>query len=202
MKMRRNQPTSISEIIRDTKIWTDLKKGMKAGNDEMMNAFGTNDFSAIVERIVRKGEIEVTQEFRDEEIETRRKQIVDFLIRNAVDARTGRPFTPDIIDSALKQVGARIDKQSVERQIPNLIEKIRTIIPLKIETKKIRIVVPAVHTGRVYGIVQEYKEKEEWLNNGDLELILNIPVGMQTDFYDKLNGITHGSAITQEITEK
>lgn len=202
MKLRKNEKVGLNEIIRDTRIWTDLKKGMKAGNDEMMNAFGTTEFNTIVEKIVRKGEIEVTQEFRDEEIETRKKQIIDFLIRNAFDARTRRPFTHDIIESSLKQAGIRIDKQPVDRQISNIIEKLRTIIPIKIETKKIRVVIPAMHTGRVYGIIQEYKEKEDWLNNGDLEVILNIPVGMQTDFYDKLNGVTHGSAITQEMKEE
>ena len=61
--------------------------------------------------------------------------------------------------------------------------------------------VPAVHTGKVYGLLQEYKEKEDWLGNGDLQITLNIPVGIQMEFYDKLNGITHGSAISEEIKE-
>lgn len=199
MKLRRNEKVDFIDVLRDTRIWTDLKKGMKASNDEMMNAFGTSEFNTIVEKIVRKGEIEVTQEFRDEEIETRKKQIVDFLLRNAVDARTGRPFTPDIIESAIKHTGVKIDKQPVDRQIKIIIDKLRSIIPIKLETKKLRIVIPAVHTGRVYGIIQEYKEKEDWLNNGDLEVVINIPVGLQMEFYDKLNGITHGSSIVTEM---
>jgi len=45
------------------------------------------------------------------------------------------------------------------------------------------IKIPAEHTGKVYGLVQEYKEKENWLSNGDLEVVVNIPVGLQEDFY-------------------
>jgi len=202
IKMRKGQKTDISEVIRDTIIWTDLKKGMRAGKNELELSFGTSNFPAIVEKIVKKGDIEVTQEFRDEAVEQKRKQIIDFLIRNAVDARTNRPFTPDIIQSSLKQAGAKIDKQPIEKQIKPIIESLTKIIPIKISSKKIRVVIPAVHTGRAYGIVQEYKESENWLNNGDLEVILNIPVGIQTEFYDKLNSVTHGSAITQEIKEK
>lgn len=202
IKMRKGQKIDISEVIRDTTIWSDLKKGMRAGKNEIENAFGTTDFNLIVERIVKKGEIEVTQEFRDEAVEQKRKQIIDFFVKNAVDARTNRPFTAEMIESSLKQAKVKIDKQAIEKQIPLLSGALSTIIPLKIQTKKIKIIIPAVHTGRAYGIVQEYKESENWLGNGDLEVILNIPVGIQTEFYDKLNNVTHGSSITQEIKEK
>jgi ribosome maturation protein SDO1 len=107
-----------------------------------------------------------------------------------------------MIENSLKQVGAKIDKQPIEKQIKSIIEALTKIIPIKIESKKIKVIIPASHTGRAYGIVQEYKESENWLGNGDLEVILNIPVGIQTEFYDRLNSITHGSAITQEIKEK
>jgi len=202
MKLKKGQKIDISEVIRDNAIYNDLKKGMRAGSDVLSSAFETTNFPEIVEKIVRKGDLEVTQEFRDEAVEQKRKQIIDFLVKNAIDSRTNRPFTPDMIESSLKQAGAKIDKQPVERQIKSVIESMAKIIPIRIESKKIRVVIPAIHTGRAYGIVQEYKESENWLSNGDLEVVLNIPVGIQTDFYDKLNSITHGSAITQEIKEK
>jgi len=202
MRLKKGQKVDISEVIRDTAIYTDLKKGMRAGNDVLESAFETSNFPEIVEKIVKRGDLEVTQEFRNEAVEQKRKQIIDFLIKNAVDARTNRPFTPDMIENSLKQAGAKIDKQPIEKQIKPIIESLKKIIPIKIESKQIKVVIPAVHTGRVYGIVQEYKESENWLGNGDLEVILSIPVGIQTEFYDKLNSITHGSAITQEIKEK
>src|SRR3989344_4769421 len=168
---------------------------------KLEKAFGTTDLYEIVERIVKKGEILVTQEFRDEALENRRKQIVDFLVRNAVDARTNRPFTPNIIESAIKQAGVKIENKAVDMQIKNVIESLNKIIPIKIETKKLKIRIPAQHTGKSYGLFQEYKEKEEWLNDGSLEVVISIPVGIQSEFYDRLNSITHGSAITSEVKE-
>jgi len=201
MKLKKGQQVDINDVIRDTAIYTDLKKGFHAGSAELGNVFGTTDFPEIVKQIVKKGELEVTQEFRDEALETQRKRVVDFLIRNAVDASSGRPFTPDILESAIREAGARIDNQPVDRQIKGIIEKLRGIIPIKIETKKLKVKIPAMHTGKVYGLVNEYKEKEEWLGNGDLEIVLNIPVGIQIEFYDKLNAVTHGSAISEEVKE-
>jgi ribosome maturation protein SDO1 len=201
MRLRKGIGADIGSIIRDNAIYTDQKKGMRAGKDELMNAFGTTDFNEIVARIVKKGEIEVTQEFRDEALESKKKQVIDFISKNAVDPRTGRPFTPDIIESAIREAGARIDARPVEKQIGYIIETLKKVIPIKIETKKIKIKIPAEHTGRTYGLIQEYKDKEEWLSDGSLEVVLSIPSGIQSDFYDKLNSVTHGSAITSEVKE-
>lgn len=201
MKLRKGIAVSISDVIRDNFVYTDLKKGMKAGKAELELSFGTTELPSIVERIVKKGELEVTQEFRDEALENRKKQVVDFLSKNAVDARTNRPFTPDMISNALKQAGVKIENVSVDKQIKNIIETLKKAIPIKIETKKIKIKIPAQFTGQVYGLIQEYKEKEDWLSDGSLEVILNIPVGITMDFYDRLNKITHGSALTSEIKE-
>ena len=64
-----------------------------------------------------------------------------------------------------------------------------------------KITIPAQHTGRVYGIINEYKESEEWLGTGDLVVVLNVPAGLIMDFYDKLNGVTHGAGLSEEIGE-
>ena len=202
MKLKRGDDIDISEVIRDNSIYTDQKKGMKAGNSELEIAFNTTDFNEIVRKLILKGQVEVTKEFRDEKLENRRKQVVDFLVRNSIDSRTGRPFTPETIENALKEGGAKIVDKSVEKQMKGIVESLSKVVPIKIETKKIKIVVPAVHTGKIYGLIQDYKEKEEWLGNGDLQAVLNIPVGLQMDFYDKLNSETHGSVLTEEIREE
>ncbi len=201
MKLRKGEKISIGNVIRDVSIYTDIKKGMRAGTAELENVFGTTELNVIVDKIVRKGEVEVTQEFRDEALENRKKQVIDFLSKNAIDARTNRPFTPDMIANSLKQAGIKIENLPVEKQIKNITESLKRIIPIKLESKKIKIKIPAQFTGRAYGLVQEYKEKEDWLSDGSLEVILSIPNGVLMDFYDKLNSITHGAAITQEIKE-
>ncbi|KHO52909.1 MAG: hypothetical protein QT05_C0013G0026, partial [archaeon GW2011_AR13] len=39
------------------------------------------------------------------------------------------------------------------------------------------------------------------LNDGSLEVIVNVPAGMIMSFFDKLNSITRGSALTENIKE-
>jgi ribosome maturation protein SDO1 len=182
-------------------IFHDIKKGEKAPEKDLKEAFGTTDVNEIVKKIVKEGEIQTTQEFRDAEQEKRFKQVVDFLVKNAYDPQTGRPHTTERIKNALEQANVNIKNTSIENQISEILEKISVLIPIKIETKKVKIKIPAVHTGKAYGVVAIYKVSENWLNDGSLEVIVEVPSGMIMDFYDKLNGVTHGSAITEEIKE-
>lgn len=187
--------------VEGDRVFTDVKKGMTASSADLENAFGTSDIYEVAKKIIRNGDIEVTQEHRDEEKEQKIKQVVNFLASNAVDPQTGHPHSMERIKNALNEAHIQIKNKPVENQIKEIVEAINSIIPIKLEMKRVKVIVPAMHTGRAYGVVNQYKEKENWLDNGNLEVILSIPAGIIMDFYDKLNDVTHGSAITEEIKE-
>lgn len=193
---------SISEVLSMNRIFYDSKKGLHVSDEDLEEAFGTSDVLKAAERIVVKGEVQVPKEYKDRERGEKKKQIVDFLSRHSVDPRTDLPHTADRIANAIEETGANIENKPIEQQITKIIEKIRVVLPIKIKTKKLKVRVPAEYTGRVYGLITEYKESENWLSNGELEAVINVPVGLQEGFYDKLNSITHGSAITQELKEE
>ncbi len=183
------------------RIFTDSKKGIAPSSSELNEAFGTTDISEISKKIIKEGEVQLTQEHRDAEQEQKFKQVITFLTTNAIDPQTKNPHTPERIKNALEQAHVNIKNVPVENQIKELVEAISKIIPIKLETKKVKITIPAIHTGKAYGAVAQYKEEENWLNNGDLQVIANIPSGILIDFYDKLNSVTHGAALTEEIKE-
>ena len=183
------------------KIFKDLKKGMVASQEDLKEAFGTTDTDEIIKRIVKEGEILTTQDYRDEEREKRVKQVVDFLIVNAVDPKTGNPHTSERIKNALEQAHVNIKNIPVENQINEILQELTKVIPITIKVKKIRVTIPAIHTGRAYGVINPYKADEEWQNDGSLVATLNVPAGAVMGFYDKLNSITHGSALTEDIKE-
>ena len=97
------------------KIFTDSKKGQVASNNDLKEAFGTTDISIIIEKIIKNGEVLLTQEHRDEEKEKKFKQVIDFLTSNAVDPQTGNPHSSERIKNALEQAHMNI------KNIPNAI---------------------------------------------------------------------------------
>jgi len=182
-------------------IFKDIKKGEKASETELKEAFGITDASKIALEIVKKGEVLVTQEQRSAEHEKKFKQAVDFLSANSVDPKTGNPHTAERIKSALEQAHINIKNVPIENQIKEIIAEISKILPIKMETKTVKITIPAMHTGKAYGIVAQYKKDESWLDDGSLRVVVNVPSGIVMNFYDQLNSVTHGSALTEEVRE-
>src|SRR3989344_5445561 len=85
---------NVSAALNSPAIYTDATRGLAASKAELENAFGTADVYAIAEQIMKKGEIQKNQEFRDAEREKRVKQVVDLVLRNAVDQH-GRSYTEE-----------------------------------------------------------------------------------------------------------
>ncbi len=199
MKFKKGQTDSIE--AQGDRVFTDSKKGETPPQASLEEAFGTTDVNEIAKEIVKKGEVQETQDYRDEEREKKKKQVVDFLVKNAIDPKTGNPHTPERIKGAIDEINANIKNSPVENQISEIVEQLKEIIPIKIETKKIKINIPAIQTGKAYGVISDYKVQEEWQNDGSLDVIVEVPSGIIIDFYDKLNSVTHGSATTEEIKE-
>ena len=201
LELKAGKQVNVQEIIEVDRIFSDTRKGFQATDTDLEECFGTTEIAGIVDKIIKHGEIVLPLEYKRKELEGKEKQVVDFLARNAIDPNTGRPHSAERIKSAIDQAGIKIDSKPISEQIKGIIDKLRVVLPISIESKKLKIVIPALHTGKVYGILQIYKDKESWLGNGDLEVVVSIPVGLQSEFYDKLNSFTHGSAITEEVKE-
>ncbi len=199
MKFKKGQIASIES--EDGRVYKDIKKGDVASVKDLEDAFGTSDPWEIAKKIVKDGEVLTTQDYRDAEQEKKIKQVVDFLAKNTINPQTGMPHTPERIERALNEAHVNIKNTPVENQIKEIMEAISKILPIRTEVKKIKITIPAIHTGKVYNLISQYKESENWMNDGSLEVVVAVPAGMIMDFYDKLNSTTHGSALTQEIKE-
>lgn len=199
LKFKKGEISSIE--AEGDKIFTDSKKGNVASSSDLNESFRTTNVQEIVETIVKNGEVQLTQEHRGAEQEQKFKQVVDFLATNAIDPQTKNPHTPERIKNALEQAHVNIKNSPIETQIKEIIKAISKVIPIKLETKKVKITIPAIYTGKAYGVITQYKEEENWLDNGDLQVIVSVPSGIIIDFYDKLNSVTHGAALTEEVKE-
>jgi len=187
--------------IEGDRIFKNVKKGEVSDKASLVEAFGTSNSEEVAILIIKKGEILTNQEYRDEKKDQKLKQLIELISTNAIDPKTGNPLTNERIKSVLKEAKVNIKDSPVEDQLKEIVSKISTILPIKIKSQKIKVNIPVTYTGQAYGLIKKYIEKENWLSDGTLEAILEIPSGVLLDFYDKLNSVTHGSAITEEILE-
>ncbi len=194
---------AITKISPARFIFLDEKKGLKASNNDLQEAFGTLDFFKIAKEILMNGEIVLPVEYRNKLREEKTKQIIAWLSRNTIDPRTKTLHTPERIEAAMKEAGIKIDEfKPIDVQISSIINQLNRVLPIKIENRKIEIVVPSAFVGKVYNIIAKYEKiKEDWLDDGSLKVLLALPTALLPDFYDKLNKATHGSALTKDLGE-
>ncbi|MFA4960804.1 MAG: ribosome assembly factor SBDS [Candidatus Pacearchaeota archaeon] len=184
-------------VVADT-VFYDLKAGKRASEEDLIANFETVDFMSVAEKIIKSGEVVKTTESIRAEQDKKYKQVVDFLSKNAVSPE-GRPYTPDRIMKALSEARVNVKNKAIESQVDEILDQISKVLPIRIERKRVRLVVPAIHTGKAYGIVKEFMVSESWKSNGDLEVVVEMPTALLFDFYDKINGATHGSVLSEEV---
>lgn len=194
----KNGKGDIHSAVLTSAVFHNLKSGEQASVDDLEIDFGTSKFEEVALRIITHGEVVLPAEYIKKMQEGKYKQVVDFLSKNAVSPQ-GTPYTPDRIMTALKEAQVNVKNEPIDKQIAEIIVHIQRILPIKIETKKIRITIPAQYTGKAYGVVSDFKQEEEWLSNGDLRIVIGLPAGLILDFYDKLNKVTHGAALAEEL---
>jgi ribosome maturation protein SDO1 len=199
MKVRKGEAgANLSAAVLTEAVFHNLKSGEQAGVNDLDVNFGTSDFMAVAEKIIKEGEVVRTAESMKEGQDKKYKQVVDFLVRNAVSPE-GRPYTPDRIMKALKEGHVNIKNKPIEAQVEEILDQLGKILPLNVERKKVKLLIPAIHSGKAYGIVKEFMVREDWKNNGDLEIVVDLPSGLVMDFYDRVNGATSGSVMSEEL---
>jgi ribosome maturation protein SDO1 len=192
----------ISSILVSDEIYTDSSKGTRASSEKLLKAFKTEDATAIAERIIQKGELNLTTDQRRKMTLEKRKQIVNYVAKTFVDPKSHLPHPPLRIEQAMEDGRVTIDPhKSVEDQINDVVEKLRSIIPLKSENLILEIIVPAQFASQSYSVLKSTGtlKKEEWQSNGSLKAILEIPAAARPNVIDRLGSITKGTASIEVV---
>lgn len=200
--LRAGKDVDIREVLAIDKIFKDARKGAAASEEAMLKAFNTTDVFEIAKEIICRGEVQVTTEQRRRMREERLKQLVDLISRRAINPRTGSPHPPYRVESAIKEAGLQIDEfKSAEEQLPVIVKALQEILPLRFEVRRIAVKIPPAHAGRAQGAVRNFGsvKQEEWLSDGSWAFIIEIPAGVQGEFFDKLNELTKGEVQTRAL---
>jgi len=203
--VRQGESVELDDLLAVQEVLKDARKGDKASEEKIGEIFGTHDLEKVVHRIISDGEIQLTTDQRRSMVEDKRKAIVAFISRNAVDPRTGLPHPPVRIEKAMEEARSKVDPfEPVENQVKRIVKDLRIMLPLRFEIRTIAVRIPAEHTGKAYGHVKGYGEllKEEWQKDGSWVGLMDLPVGMEQDFYSMLGKLTQGEAETKIMERK
>ncbi len=200
---KQGKEVNLEEMVISDYVYTDIRRGTRASPELLKKVFGTDDVVKIAAEIVRRGELQLTAEQRRRLIEAKKRQIINYIARSAIDPRTKLPIPPSRIEAAMEQARVGIDLyKSVEEQAMAIVRAISRIIPIKLAKALLRVVVPPEYSGRVYSQLQRLGEVKsmDWRTDGSLVVELEIPAGLQQEVIDKINKLTHGSADVKVVS--
>jgi ribosome maturation protein SDO1 len=192
---RKGLDIDIKDVLKGEKIFTDAKKGVFAPETEMKSLFNSSEPLKVADIILKHGEIQLTTEYRDKLREEKKKRIINLIHRNAMDPKTRLPHPVARIENAFAQVNCKVDEfKSAEEQVADVVQKLRTVLPIKTELVKLQIDIPPQNAHQAYGVLKRMGDikQETWGNDGGLTIKLELPAGMQEEVMNKMNSMTHG----------
>jgi len=205
LALREGKNIDMHDVLAARKIFSDAKKGLDASENVMKQIFGTNDAEQVAKAIIQKGEVQLTQEYRENLRQEKRKQVINLIHRNGVDPKTHLPHPPQRIENAFIEAKFHVDEfKSVQEQVQEALKRLRPILPIKFEIKEIAIKIPPEYAPKCYSTVKAFGTilREEWQSSGYWVVVVEIPGGMENDFYDKLNKICHGNVESKVLKIK
>ncbi|MEM2174473.1 MAG: ribosome assembly factor SBDS [Candidatus Micrarchaeia archaeon] len=193
-----------SGVLVVDEIFKDARKGERQSDEKLRKFFGTIDVNEIAKKIVLEGNVPLTTRQREKLIEEKKRKIIAIISREAVDPRTNAPHPQQRIEKAMEEAKIRIDPfKEAEEQVNDIINQLRLHLPMKFEKVKIAVKIPGDIAQKIYGKIKEFNfEQSEWLSDGSFAFVVEIPRGMLTEFFDKINQITSGRAVVKEIEKK
>ena len=205
LALREGKTIDMHDILAAMQIFSDAKKGLAASETAMKQIFGTADAEEVAKAIIKKGEIQLTQEYREKIKEEKRRQIISIIHRNGVDPKTHLPHPPQRIENAFIEAKFHVDEfKPVNEQVQDALKVLRPILPIKFEIKEIALKIPPDFAPKCYSTVKAFGTilREEWQSNGYWVGVVEMPGGMESDFYDKLNKICHGNVESKVLKTK
>jgi len=199
IELKNGKEVDIADVVRSENIFSDVKKGELAAETNLKKVFETTNVLKIAKRIILEGEINLTAQYRQKLQEEKRKRIINVIATNAIDPKTKLPHPPQRIENAFEEAKIKIDPMKpADEQVDGIVKLLKPIMPISFDKKVIEVKIPAEHAGKaVNTILQFAKPKEEnWNADGSYSCVVELPAGLEADFYDKLNKLTGGFAET------
>ncbi len=196
LQFKKGAKVNMNDILAYPVIYRDVRSTEAVAENDLQKVFGTKDVFTIAEKILREGELQLTTEQRREMVEQKRNQVAAVIAKRGINPQTNTPHPPQRILNVMQQSGVNIDPfVDAELQVDKVVKEIKKLIPIKFQKVLLQLKFPPQFAGKIYSVLKSGGsiQKEQWLNDGSLQVDLEILAGVQDELFEKIAGVTHGS---------
>jgi ribosome maturation protein SDO1 len=195
LELKKGAKINMADVLAYPAIYRDVRSTDMVAEKDLQKVFGTVDVFKIAEKIIREGELQLTTEQRRQMVEQKKNQIATMIAKRAVNPQTNAPHPPQRILNAMEKAGVNIDPfVDAELQIDKVLKEIKVLLPIKFQKVVLQIKIPSQFSGRAYSVLKESGtiQQEQWLNDGSLQMNIEVLGGMQEELFQKISNLTRG----------
>ena len=193
---RNGTEKDLDEVVQIENVFLNVSKGAAAPQEDLKKAFGTKEIEQIVKEILKKGELQVGEKERNQELDASWREIATLVCEKCVDPTSQRPYPYGIIDKAMSDIHYSIKTgKSAKSQALDVIRQLQASNTISIERARMRIrLTMATKDGKrlkekITPLI-DTTEDEDW--SDEWELIASIDPGSLRRINELLEAETKG----------
>jgi ribosome maturation protein SDO1 len=133
----------INEVLQIPQVFLNVSKGQVAPNDDLLKAFGITDTDKIVQEILQKGEIQLSEKERQAKTEQIQAEVLQIISTKCINPKTKKRYPPTMIQKVLSEL--KVNIVSTKPSKTQALEAIRLlvskqIIPIVRAKMKVKVV--------------------------------------------------------------
>ncbi|KAI8086661.1 ribosome maturation protein SBDS-like protein [Halteromyces radiatus] len=184
MEWRSNVETDLDEVLQIHSVFLNVSKGQVASKDDLNKSFKTDDTDKVIQEILKKGELQVADKERSNQLESMWKDIANIVTDNCVNPQTKRPYTVTMIEKAMQDLHLSVNpKRSSKSQALDVIKQLqeKQLLPIQRAQMRVRITLPQgkdakkVLKEKIVPLVTSREEED--FESDEIELIALVDPG-------------------------
>ncbi|ORX35373.1 35S primary transcript processing-related protein [Kockovaella imperatae] len=203
-EFRSGVETDLSEVLQIEQVFNNVPKGQVAKKEDWQKAFKTEDINKVIEEILRKGDLQINNLERTQNLQSLSREICTLVSEMTVDPETSRKHTVGMIEKSMSEVGFNVkaDKPA-KAQALELIKKLsseESPLPVRRVRMRIRISMNSKDGKRCREkIMQDVEEVEEEDMGTEWEAIVQIDPSAFRTLTDLVNTETKGKGRVESM---
>ncbi|KAI8882494.1 Shwachman-Bodian-diamond syndrome protein [Backusella circina FSU 941] len=145
MEWRSNVETDLDEVLQIHSVFLNVSKGQVASKDDLKKCFKTEEADKVIQEILKKGELQVAEKERSNQLESIWKEIANIVTDNCVNPQTKRPYTVTMIEKAMQDLHLSVNpKRSTKSQALDVIKQLqeKQLLPIQRAQMRLRLTMP------------------------------------------------------------
>uniref|UniRef100_A0A182Q2Y2 Ribosome maturation protein SBDS n=1 Tax=Anopheles farauti TaxID=69004 RepID=A0A182Q2Y2_9DIPT len=206
LSWRSGTEKDLDEVLQTVAVFNNVSKGEVAKNEELLKAFGKDDLMEICKEILAKGELQVSEKERHDQLDSMFKEIATTVADKCVNPETKRPYPVSIIEKSMKDIHYSIKPhRNAKQQALDVIRLLRETIPLERAKMRLKVALPAKEAKRLKERIAKLSstvtEAEEW-EGERLMLTCLIDPGHFREMDEIIRSETKGSGALEVLNLK